>query len=126
MAHALPIVSAVFEDVAGVIGTPATHALCERFGGTRLYIPRHISNNHPIAVVIGLPSANALAGWAGGTNLDLPKAHLRRQQVIELAKQGNMTAGEIALATDYTDRHVRHILASVREDDGQLDLFKDL
>jgi hypothetical protein len=114
-----PSHSPEFGNVAGIIGDAATMALCERFGGVRLYIPRHISPTNPIAQAVGIDAANRLAEYLHGTNIDLPKAYLGRRRVIEMKGQG-FNARQIALATGYTDRHVRHILADAREDDGQM------
>lgn len=110
-----------FADIAEVIGEVATMQLCEHFGGVRFYVPRHIAPNNKIALVIGRSAADKLAEYFHGTDIDLPKAYLGRQRVVELKAQG-YNAREIALATGYTDRHVRHILADDRENDGQLSL----
>lgn len=112
-----------FVEVAGIIGISATERLCEAIGGVRTYIPRHIGHNHPISAAIGAALARELADHRYGTTIDLPKAHLRRQRVIELSERGDMTLREIALATDYTERQVRRILDSAREDDGQMSIF---
>ena len=110
-----------FAYVAEVIGDDATMRLCERFGGVRFYVPRHIGPNNAIAIAIGREAAEKLAEYFHGTDIDLPKAYLGRRRVVEMKEQG-YNAREIALATGYTDRHVRHILADSREDDGQLSL----
>lgn len=110
-----------FADVAEVIGEAATMTLCEHFGGVRFYVPRHIGANSPLAAAIGREAADKLAEYFHGTDLDLPKAYLGRQRVVDMKAQG-YNAREIALATGYTDRHVRHILADAREDDDQLSL----
>lgn len=111
----------MFAEVAEVIGEAATMTLCEWFGGVRFYVPRAIGPNDRIAQAIGRDAASRLAEYFHGTNIDLPKAYLGRQRVVELKAQG-LNAREIALATGYTDRHVRHILTDDREDDGQLSL----
>lgn len=122
----LPSGSAVFEEVAAVIGAVAAHKLCEAFGGVRIYIPPVIGATHPVFAVIGAASSARLAEYYHGTMLELPKAHLRRRRVLELAERGGMTVSQIALACDYTERQVYNILAAAREDDGQMDLFADL
>jgi hypothetical protein len=108
-----------YGHVAEVIGDAATMKLCEHFGGVRLYVPRHIAPNNPIALAIGKDAAEKLAQYYHGTDLNFPKAYLGRQRVVDMAQQGYRPR-EIALATGYTTRHVHHILKDDREDDGQL------
>lgn len=107
-----------FGYVAEVIGEDATMKLCEYFGGVRFYVPRQIGPNNPIAVAIGQAAADKLAEYFHGTDIDLPKAYLGHRKVVEMKEQG-YNARQIALATGYTDRHVRHILAAARDDDRQ-------
>ena len=118
--------SSTFEEISEVIGEAGARALCDHLGGTTLYIPAAIGHNHPVTAAIGAGLARKLADHFRGSHLQLPKAFLRRQRVIELKRSTDMTIREIALATDYSERHVYDILASTREDDGQLDLFRDL
>lgn len=112
-----------FSEIAEVIGDAAARTLCEKLGGTTIYVPAMIGPNHPLGVALGMKSAKIFADHFKGAHLQLPKAHLRRQRVIELKRTTDMTIREIALATDYTERHVYDILAGEAEDDGQLDLF---
>lgn len=112
--------SPLLEDLGQVIGADAVVRLCEALGGTRIYVPRTIGENHPLAAAIGMKAARSLAEHYYGTMLELPKAFHRRSRALELAKSGQLTAGQVALQTDYTERHVRRLLAA--EDDGQLDL----
>ena len=111
------------EEVAQTIGQPSLTRLCELFGGTRIYVPRNYSPKHPVAVAIGMKAAVMLAEHFYATTIDLPKAHARRHRVLELAKSGEMTIAEAALACDYTERRVYQLLAAEKTDDGQLDLF---
>lgn len=115
--------SSTFSEIAEVIGDAAARTLCEHLGGTTLYVPAQIGHNHPVCVAVGFKAARTFAEHFRGSHLQLPKAYLRRQRVLELRQTTDMTVREIALATDYTERHVYEILAGEREDDGQLDLF---
>src|SRR3546814_2642563 len=90
--------SAVFEEVAAVIGAAAAHKLCEVVGGVRIYIPPVIGHAHPVFAAIGAAAAAKLAEYYHGTMLELPKAHLRRRRVLELVERGGMTISQIALA----------------------------
>lgn len=118
--------SAIFDEIAAAIGSEDARRLCARLGGTQLYVPASVGHNHPIAAAIGPKAAKLLCAHFVGNMLPLPKAHHRKARVIALAAAGGMTIREIALATDYTDRHVYNILAESREDDGQLELFDGL
>lgn len=111
--------SAIFDEVAAVIGSGPAAKLCDRFGGTSLYVPRVASNNHEITLVIGAELAEAFCRRFAGENLLLPKAYHRKQRAIALLKEGKLSIKAIALATDYTERHVHNINAEIREDDGQ-------
>ncbi len=116
--------SAIFDQVAAVIGSGDAVRLCERLGGTPLYVPASVGVNHPISIAIGAAAAKLLCEHFKGEQLQLPKAWHRKRRVMELAAQEpKLTLAEIALATDYTQRHVIRILAESKEDDGQLDLF---
>ncbi len=117
--------SSIFDEVAAVIGSEDARRLCDRLGGTQLYVPAAAGHNHPITAAIGAKAAKLLCEHFVGSILTLPKAHHRRQRVIELAARGDMTLGEIALATDYHQRQVSRILADEKDSDGQLDLFRD-
>ncbi|PAL25498.1 hypothetical protein [Sphingopyxis sp. GW247-27LB] len=123
MRHSRIFNSAIFDEVAAVIGSGPATKLCDRFGGTILYVPRVAANNHEIAVVIGAELAQLLCDRFAGSDLLLPKAYHRRQRVIELLKEGKLSIRAIALATDYTERHVHNIKADSIEDDGQGNLL---
>lgn len=122
----VPPENSTFREIADVIGEQAARALCRHLGGTTLYVPARIGPHHPVTAAIGSKAATQLADHFRGSHLLLPKAYLRRQRVLELAENTDMTVREIALATDYTERHVYAILEGARKDDGQLDLFAGL
>ncbi|MCM3419034.1 hypothetical protein [Sphingopyxis alaskensis] len=123
MGHPRAFNSAIFDEVAAVIGSGPATKLCDRFGGTNLYIPRAAANNHEITLVIGAELAQLLCDRFAGSDLLLPKAYHRKQRAIELLKEGKLSIRAIALATDYTERHVHNIKAESMEDDGQGNLL---
>lgn len=114
--------SAVFDEVAAVVGSAAAVQLCKAFGGTTLYVPKALRDDHPIIAAIGREAAESLSRNFTGENLALPKMARRRAQVIALAQRGDLTQAQIALATDYSERHVNSILSESR-DTRQLDMF---
>lgn len=131
MSGALRLDSLAFDQVAAVIGSPATLMLCERFGGINLYVPHNMHASHPIAEVIGIDAAKLLSAQFTGDYILLPnisrrrETHNRRREVLRLAAGRQMTAKAIALATGYTERHVHNILGESSGDPRQLKLFDD-
>lgn len=123
--------SPVFDEIAGVIGEEAALRLIKELGGIVLYVPQRMGGDHPVAVAIGPRRAKEFAEHFAGCHLDLPKDPFRARsiaarhaQVLALHKQGDMTLKQIALATDFTERHVYRILASrMSKNDNQPDLF---
>ena len=119
--------SSVLDDVAQVIGREAAKRLTEALGGTKLYVPKLIARNNPIMLAIGPAASAKLADHYHGTVIDLPKAHARRERALELAKDPDTVIRDVALATDFTERHIYRLLAADKldSDDGQIDLFED-
>lgn len=121
--------SAIFDQVAAVIGSGDALKLCARFGGTDLYVPHEVGQGHPIVAAIGIDAARLLSRNFTGETLGLPNlSHKRemvrrRRRVLELAAAGEMTARQIALATGYTERHVRNITGDSRDDPDQFRLL---
>lgn len=121
--------SSIFDEIAAVIGSGDALKLCDRFGGTVVYVPNVAHENHPIVEAIGLDAARLLSGTFGSMKLPLPNISRRREmiarrrRVIELAAGGKMTAKEIALATGYTERHVHNITGESLGDPRQFKLF---
>lgn len=121
--------SAIFDQVAAVIGSADALKLCARFGGTDLYVPHAVSPEHPIVLTVGLDAARLLSANFTGETLGLPnlshrrEVTRRRRQVLDLFAAGKMTARQIALATGYTERHVRNITGDSREDPDQFQLL---
>jgi hypothetical protein len=117
--------SSIFDLIAQVIGSADARRLCNKLGGTHLYVPAAPGPNHPLVIAIGPGPAKLMAEHFTGDTLQLPKAHHRRRRVLELAADPNLSLRDIALATDYSQRHVIRILAESR-DDRQGELFPDL
>lgn len=121
--------SAIFDQVAAVIGSGDALKLCNRFGGTALYIPHSVDERHAIAIAIGIDAAKLLSANFTGETLALPNVSrrremlVRRRRVLELAARGDMTAKDIALATGYTERHVHNITGESGGDPRQFKLF---
>ena len=112
-------------ELASAIGEPLALALSARFGGTRLYVPRKISDGHPICVALGREGADSLSAYAGGGEIAVPKQAARRARVIALHSRGALTMAQIALETAYSERHVYRLVRDAI-DGSQPYLFDDL
>ncbi|QUM72203.1 hypothetical protein [Sphingopyxis granuli] len=108
-----------------MIGSADAARLCDKLGGTHLYIPASPGPNHPLVIAIGPKAAQLMADRFTSETLQLPKAYHRRRLVLQLAEDPKLTLRDIALATDYSERHVIRIIAEQR-DDRQGELFPDL
>ena len=118
--------TATLAMLADVIGEEGARLLIKRLGGTRIYVPVQAPAAHPFAQLLGLKRAAALSDHFAGLTIELPKPHARREQALRMIEEGAMTIGQIALATDYTERQIYRLLAEMRHDDRQLELFAGL
>ena len=109
-------------ELAGAIGADAASLLARRLGGTTIYVPRQIGDNHPLRAVLG-ETADKLAKWFGGSRVNVPKQPERQARVRELHRAGALTIAGIAIETGYSERHVYRLLSE--RDDRQLDLFDE-
>lgn len=105
------------QEVAGLIGLPATMRIIERWGGTRLSVPvRADDAAHPLARVIGVPAMQQLSERMGGLTLNVPSCALARRRARDAEIRRRYAAGETAaaLAREHgiTERHVWRIVAS--------------
>jgi hypothetical protein len=117
-----PSRSAVFAEIAEVIGVEAACKLVEALGGLRIYVPNEVPADHEIALAIGGAAAARLASFYHGTSIVLPVSGSRKRRVYEMARSGRYTRKQIAKATGYSERHVYDILQA-EKDDNQDDLF---
>lgn len=118
--HAYPGDEAMAELV-DAIGDQAARVLARAFGGTTLYVPRQLGENHPLHVTLGAKAAKQLAAVRGGERLNIPKQPERRMRVRELYSQGDLTIAAIAIETGYSERHVYRLIGEI--DAPQPDLF---
>jgi hypothetical protein len=133
----------VLGEIASVVGVPAALAIAERVGGTRVYIPSHVGDDHWLVEAVGREAAVKICelfavDGSRGQRVDMPVAAIGgrayrafRQQlarrVHKLDKEGK-SARQIALEVGLTERGVRrhraaHRGGSGRKDDPQGSLF---
>lgn len=81
-------------------------ALCEGFGGRRLYIPPTIPDDHAIVEAIGREAANRITKWYAPAQIRVPLA--RNIRARHYRAQG-LTNGEIATKLGMTETGVDKI-----------------
>lgn len=111
------------QELADAIGRDAAYLLARRLGGTKVYVPRTIGDNHPLCALLGREAADFLSAWTGGATIEIPKQAERRARVLELHRTKALTSAQIAVETGYSQRHVVRLLGQER-DERQPDLFE--
>lgn len=113
-----------------LIGLSKAMMLVETYGGTPLYVPQTVSDDHKLALLIGLDAAKELAKAYPGETIPIPlsitgdhamQAARRRQRIRELKEKG-LSHTQIARELRTTDRTVRKVLGA-EVDDRQQGLF---
>lgn len=103
----------VLSELMDIIGGALTLKLVDRYGGTRLYIPKTITSDHHIARIIGAREAQALADHFSCEQIEIPKAARARAAIrnrkIRLAVAAGKSRSEIALQFGLTERQIGRI-----------------
>ncbi len=117
----------ILQEIAALVGLPATLTLVKAYGGTRLYVPKRFDPDHPIVKLIGHELAARLFERFGGLDqFDVPKAAIAvkaaRDAVIRAQRRDGATHARLAVLHRITERQVRNILGP-EVDDRQIGLF---
>lgn len=104
------------DDVRAIIGETATRTLCERLGGTSVYVPSYPSSGTILTLAIGHAAAARLCDAFAGEYLHLPsrlatESARRRAEVLYDLRRG-LSSAEIARRHGLSARHVRNIRES--------------
>jgi hypothetical protein len=103
-------------DLRAIIGEAATDTLCERLGGTRIYIPIVPTASSRLVLAVGHGPAARLCDAMPGTTLRLPSrssqaSQARREAILYDLRRGQ-PIHEIANRHGVTDSHVWAIRAA--------------
>lgn len=107
--------NAPLEELVKTLGLPAALRLVERFGGTRVYLPRpeRLTLEHPVVDVVGLEAARELCQLWPQERPWIPLAakFLRDERDRALiADSATRTMPQLARKYETTERHVYRIL----------------
>ena len=92
--------------------------LSERYGGTRLYIPKNLREGHDRVARLGKDTARRLIAVAGYDTITVPKCErvrqlLRRREALRLHREGR-TMRSIAREFGVTDRTIQSWITAER------------
>lgn len=123
---------ALLVEIAEIAGLEAALTLADRYGGNRVYIPRHAHDGHWLTLCVGRHAADLICAHfahPSGIELELPRGPAlnraeRQARLRKLIAQG-LTSTEITRRLGITRRTVtRNRTALIEEFDGrQLDMF---
>lgn len=117
----------VLVDVATVAGVRAALELAAEFGGRRLYIPKRMHVDHPIARAIGMEAAPKLAALWPAERVLIPLGPCadgaRKRAHIRKLLDGGRSVTEIVRALRCHERTVYRVKRSGGGDPLQSDLF---
>lgn len=118
----------ILQDMAELIGLPATLKLVEAYGGVRLYIPKRFDPDHPLVKLVGHAHAAKLCeSYGGELHFDIPRAVAATRAARDARMRNDRSLGathrELALRYVLTERQIRNILGDEEEDDRQAGLF---
>jgi len=99
-------------ELVEVVGEEAAIALADRFGGTRLYIPAKIREDHRIARAIGRKAAGKLCAYYSPVTIRVPI--LRKLRAVRYRAEG-LSDAKIARLLGITENGVGRLFKRVRE-----------
>ena len=103
-------------EMARVTTLTAALAIAERFGGTRLYLPRQPDESSELVQLIGIRHARALCSHYSGEFIEVPRAaavrRLLRDSKMCRARERGATVRKIAREYQLTQRQARRILTA--------------
>lgn len=98
------------DQIGAVIGTSAALRLIAIFGGTNLYIPEAVTEDHPIARAIGLDAARKLSAVFAREQYDLPDGEdfhrLQRIRRVAGLLRAGVSPRDIAVLVGVSARQV--------------------
>lgn len=109
----------VVRRLTEVVGLGQAIAICRRWGGRPLRIPRRVDETHPIALALGLDVANRLVDAFAGEELRLPaeRAALTDLRNAEIYRRHRAGESSQALGLDFglTRQAIDWIVRQMRE-----------
>lgn len=102
-------------DFADWLGETELVSLAEAFGGTRLYIPKTVFPDHPLAKAIGFDKAKQLSSELEGSLIRVPL--MKGIRATYYRRQG-LSHAKIALSLGMTETSVERLLKKSSQTSG--------
>lgn len=121
----------ILRQIAEASSLEAAMSLAAVKGGTRIYVPRHLPEDHWLIGCMGKAGAEALARLYGGEDIVLPadprRGQRARVRAIRRGIEQGAAADEVALACNVTRRQIFWHKAKMRASGNrrQKDLFDE-
>ncbi|BGI52004.1 MAG: hypothetical protein HamCj_03570 [Candidatus Hamiltonella defensa (Ceratovacuna japonica)] len=107
----------VLQEMTDLLGPALTCKLGQSMGGARVYIPKKIQANDPLALLLGGQDAERLCAYYAGTVLDLPSKYffrtVRNHHIHQDYHSGTLTgsrADHLALKYGLSRRQVLNVI----------------
>lgn len=88
------------EELDAICGREAARKLLVACGGTRVYVPARLAEDHPLVVLLGEAAAQALVADAGGIEVHIPLgatgARAREREELRALIAAGLSAATIA------------------------------
>jgi len=101
-----------------VCGPAVAQKIVLDFGGTRLFVPRQIGLNHPLAKSIGIEAATNISSECFGVSSYVPmnirQKTARRRALVQLLAEEGKSRDEIAGSAGCSNRSVYRDIAALR------------
>lgn len=99
------------DDLRAIIGDAATDTLCERLGGTRVYVPAIPTAGSRLVLAIGHGPVARLCDAMAGDSLHIPSRlsadRVRRRSAVRYDLARGLSPSEVATRHGLTVQHVR-------------------
>lgn len=121
----------VLRTIADAAGVTAALKLAQARGGTRIYVPHRVTDDHWLAELVGLAAAQEIARLYAGENIDIPLGLTGSAQNARRAAREALDAGasvaQAARAAGITERTVYNLRSREgrRQNPDQGNLFDE-
>jgi hypothetical protein len=102
-------------EIKSIVGLQGVMTLLNKCGGTRIFIPRKLKDQHKLTTLLGLEAAQKMSAYFGGETLTIVRGSranksLRNCEIINRYDNGEKVP-KLAMAYELTERQIYTILS---------------